>query len=71
VKSLVNDDVEMLGVAEPDEDVEDEDAELPLEAELVLEDDLLLPQPAANAATATHSTDTRNQLNLITCTLLS
>jgi hypothetical protein len=73
VKSLVNDDVEMLGVAEPEEEdvVDEAAAELPLEAELVLEDDLLLPQPAANAATATHSTDTRNQLNLITCTLLS
>jgi hypothetical protein len=66
VKSLVNDDVEMLGVAEPEEEDVVDEAELPLEAELVLEDDLLLPQPAANAATATHSTDTRNQLNLIT-----
>jgi hypothetical protein len=66
VKSLVNDDVEMLGDPELEEDVEEDEAELPPELELVLEEDLLLPQPAANAATAKHSTDTRNQLKLIT-----
>jgi hypothetical protein len=63
VKSLVNDDVEIVGVAEPEELVDE--VEPPLEAELVLEDELLLPQPAATAASARHSTDTFNQPNLI------
>jgi hypothetical protein len=65
VKSLVNDDVEILGVAEPEDDVDDE-AELPPDAALLLEDELLLPQPAATAATTKASTDTRNQPKLIT-----
>jgi hypothetical protein len=65
VKSFVNDDVEMLGVEDADDDVEEVVA---LALELALEDELLLllPQPAATAATTKASTDTRNQLNLIT-----
>jgi len=57
VKSLVNDDVEMLGI---EEDV-DEVAVVALEHEL-----LLLPQPTATAAATRVSTDTRNHLRLIT-----
>jgi hypothetical protein len=65
VKSFVNDDVEMLGAEDADEDVEDVVA---LAAEVELDDELLLllPQPAATAATTKVSTDTRNQLKLIT-----
>lgn len=64
MKSFVNDDVEMLGAEDADDDVEEVDA---LEAELALDDELLLlPQPAATAATTNVSADTRNQLKLIT-----
>jgi hypothetical protein len=63
VKSFVNDDVEMLGVEDADEDVEEVDAlALELEDELLL----LLPQPAATAATTKVSKDNRNQRKLIT-----
>jgi hypothetical protein len=63
VKSFVNDEVEMLGVEDAEEDVEEVVAlALALEDELLL----LLPQPAATAATTKASTDTRNQLALIT-----
>jgi hypothetical protein len=65
VKSLVNDDVEMLGVEDPDDPVEVDvlALELALEDELLL---LLLPQPAATAATTRASRGTRNQPKLIT-----
>jgi hypothetical protein len=67
VKSLVNDDAATLGVAEPEDDVELEEAEPPeLALELLVEDELLLPHPAATAATARVTTDTRNQPKLIT-----
>lgn len=53
----------MLGVEDAEEDVEEVVAlALALEDELLL----LLPQPAATAATTKASTDTRNQLALIT-----
>src|SRR5262249_52525198 len=73
VKSLVNDDVEMVGV-EPELDVEVVDvaaavdvvdaAAAGVEAELEL--DLELPQPAANTTNTTPITDSRNRLKLIT-----
>jgi hypothetical protein len=67
LKSLVNDEAEMLGPAEPEEDVEVEAEEPPeLAPALLLEDELLLPQPAATAATARVTKDTRNQPTLIT-----
>jgi hypothetical protein len=68
VKSLVNDDVEMLGVADPEEDVdvELEAEEAPELALLALLEELLLPHPAASAAAARVTIDTRNQPNLIT-----
>jgi hypothetical protein len=67
VKSFVNDDVEMLGVEEPDEAVEDVAEVVALADEVALDELLLLlPQPAATAATTRASRDTRNQLNLIT-----
>jgi hypothetical protein len=65
VKSLVNDADEMLGAAEPEDDVELE-AEPPELALELLEDELLLPQPAANAVTTRASRDTRIQPTLIT-----
>jgi hypothetical protein len=64
LKSLVNDEAEMLGAAEPEEEVELE-AEAP-ELALELLEELLLPHPAATAATARVTTDTRNQPKLIT-----
>jgi hypothetical protein len=65
LKSFVNDDAEMLGVAEPEEELE-EVADPPLELAALLVDDLLLPQPVAIAATTKASTDSRNQRKLIT-----
>ena len=72
VKSLVNDDVEML-VGVEDADEEDVEEVVALALELALEDELLLllPQPAATAATTRVSTDTRNHLKLITARSLS
>jgi hypothetical protein len=56
----------MLGAAEPEEDVDELDAEeAPEPALALLVDELLLPQPAASAA-ARVTTDTRNQPKLIT-----
>jgi hypothetical protein len=67
LKSLVNDEAEMLGAAEPEEDVDELDAEeAPEPALALLVDELLLPQPAASAAAARVTTDTRNQPKLIT-----
>jgi hypothetical protein len=66
VKSLVNDDDEMLGAAEPEDDVELEADEPPEPALELLEDELLLPQPAANAVTTKATTDKRSQPKLIT-----
>jgi hypothetical protein len=64
VKSFVNDDVEIVGVEEPDDDV---DEEVALELELALEDELLLlPHPAATAATTSPRVHTRKQRILIT-----
>jgi hypothetical protein len=65
LRSLENSDDEIVGVEDADEDVEEVVA---LALELALEDELLLllPQPAATAATTRVSTDTRNHLKLIT-----
>jgi hypothetical protein len=65
LRSLENCDDEMLGVAEPDEDVEvaDDDA-LALELVLELEDEL--PHPATTAAATNPSTHKRNPPKLIT-----
>jgi hypothetical protein len=65
VKSLVNDDVEIVGLDEADDDVEEDDAP-PLELELVLELDFELPHPAATAHTTTSNVHTRKRLKLIT-----
>jgi hypothetical protein len=63
----VNDDVEMLGVDEADDDVED-DVALELAAALALELELEfeLPHPAAAADTTTSNVHTFNRLKLIT-----
>jgi hypothetical protein len=67
VKSLVNDDVEMLGVEEADDDVEEDDADDDAAALVVeLELDFELPHPAATADTTTSKVHTFNRLKLIT-----
>jgi hypothetical protein len=69
LRSAENCDDEMVGAEDDDEVVEDvADAEVvALADELALDDELLLlPHPAANAATTRVSRDTRNQLKLIT-----
>jgi hypothetical protein len=63
VKSLVNDDVEMLGVDEAEDDVA---LELAPALALELELDFELPHPAAAADTTTSNVHTFNRLKPIT-----
>jgi len=66
VKSLVNDEVEMLGAEEELDDV-DELVELAAAGVLaLLELDFELPHPAAKATTRTPNTHSRNRLKPIT-----
>jgi hypothetical protein len=65
VKSFVNADDEMVGVADADDEVED-DVALALALELVLELELELPHPATAAETTTSRVHTFNRLKLIT-----
>jgi hypothetical protein len=66
LRSLENCDNEIVGVEDADEDVVELVDALALELALEVVLLLLLPQPAATAATTRVSTDTRNQLKLIT-----